>query len=386
MLGTQGVAGGGILQADGGNDIAGVDLLNILSVVGVHLKDAAQTFLLALGAVEHRRSSLYRTGIDPEEGEAAHIGVGHDLEGQSGEGSLIVGRTFFFFLRLGVDAADGGDISRCGHIVHDGIQQLLHALVAIRRTADHGNHLVVDGAAADSGADLVGGDVLPFQHHHHDVIINVGNTVQQLFSVFLCHLQHIGRNFFHPHIFAHIIVIDVSVHLHQVDDASEGILGADGQLDGHSVGLQAVMNHVQHAEEICAHDVHLIDVDHTGNLVMVSLAPDGLRLGFHTALGAQDGHAAVQHTQGALHFHGKVHVARSVDNVNAVIPPETGGGSTGDGDASLLLLNHPVHGGSALMGLAKFVIYTGVVQDAFSRGSLTGIDMCHNTDVSRFLK
>ena len=99
VLGTQGVAGGGILQADGGNDIAGVDLLNILSVVGVHLKDAAQTFLLALGAVEHRRSSLYRTGIDPEEREAAHIGVSHDLEGQSGEGSLIVGRTFFFFLR-----------------------------------------------------------------------------------------------------------------------------------------------------------------------------------------------------------------------------------------------------------------------------------------------
>ena len=119
---------------------------------------------------------------------------------------------------------------------------------------------------------------------------------------------------------------------------------------------------------------------------MVSLAPDGLRLGFHTALGAQDGHAAVQHTQGALHFHGKVHVARSVDNVNAVIPPETGGGSTGDGDAALLLLNHPVHGGRSLMNFAKFVVDTGVVQDAFSRGSLTGIDMCHNTDVSRFLK
>ena len=71
VLVTQGVAGGGVLQADSGSDIAGVDLLNVLSVVGVHLKDTAQTFLLALGGVVDTEDPvLYRTGIDPEEGEA----------------------------------------------------------------------------------------------------------------------------------------------------------------------------------------------------------------------------------------------------------------------------------------------------------------------------
>ena len=42
----------------------------------------------------------------------------------------------------------------------------------------------------------------------------------------------------------------------------------------------------------------------------------GLGLGLHAALGAHDGHRAVQHAQGALHLHGEVHVARGVDDVD----------------------------------------------------------------------
>ena len=39
------VAGGGLLQADAGDDVAGVDLLALLAVVGVHLEDAADPLL-----------------------------------------------------------------------------------------------------------------------------------------------------------------------------------------------------------------------------------------------------------------------------------------------------------------------------------------------------
>ena len=45
LLIAQGVAGGGVLQTHGGLDIAGVDLLDILPVVGVHLQDTADTLL-----------------------------------------------------------------------------------------------------------------------------------------------------------------------------------------------------------------------------------------------------------------------------------------------------------------------------------------------------
>src|SRR5699024_6431964 len=132
-------------------------------------------------------------------------------------------------------------------------------------------------------------------------------------TVLLCQLQHVSGNVLHTHVLAHLVIIDVRIHLHQVHDPLEGVLGANGELDGNGIAFQPVMDHLQHIVEIRAHDVHLVDVDHAGDMVVIGLPPDGLGLRLHTALGAHDGHAAVQYTQGTLHLYGKVHVARRVD-------------------------------------------------------------------------
>ena len=39
--------------------------------------------------------------------------------------------------------------------------------------------------------------------------------------------------------------------------------------------------------EIGAHDVHLVDIRHTRNMVFVRLTPHGLGLGLNAALGAE---------------------------------------------------------------------------------------------------
>ena len=41
------VAGAGVLEADAGDDVAGVDGVEVLAVVGVHLQDAADALLVA---------------------------------------------------------------------------------------------------------------------------------------------------------------------------------------------------------------------------------------------------------------------------------------------------------------------------------------------------
>ncbi len=165
-----------------------------------------------------------------------------------------------------------------------------------------------------------------------------------------------------------------------------------GSWIGHGVALQAVVDHVQHVIEIGAHDVHLVDVDHAGDLVVVGLTPHSLRLGLNAALGAHNGHRAVQHAQGTLHLHGEVHVARGVDDVDAglgtglAVRPEAGGGGGSDGDATLLLLRHPVHGGGAVVGLTDLVVDAGVEQDTLGGGGLAGIDVGHDADVSGILQ
>ena len=62
--------------------------------------------------------------------------------------------------------------------------------------------------------------------------------------------------------------------------------------------------------------------------------------------------------------------------------PESGGGSAGDRDATLLFLYHPVHGGGAFMHLADLVVDAGVIQDPLRGGRLARIDMCHDADIT----
>ena len=75
-------------------------------------------------------------------------------------------------------------------------------------------------------------------------------------------------------------------------------------------------------------------------------------------------------TQAFPHLQGEVHVTRGVNNVDTVALPLGGGGGRGDGDTTLLLLHHPVHGGSALVHLTNLVGLAGVVENALGSGGL----------------
>ena len=89
---AQRVAGEGVLEADRGGDVAGVDLVDLLAVVGVHLEHAPDALLAALAGVVDVRAGLERARVDAEEGQLADEGVGGDLEGQGGEGLVVVDR------------------------------------------------------------------------------------------------------------------------------------------------------------------------------------------------------------------------------------------------------------------------------------------------------
>ena len=123
-----------------------------------------------------------------------------------------------------------------------------------------------------------------------------------------------------------------------------------------------------------------------GTLVLVGLAPDGLRLRLDAGDRVEDGDRAVEHAQRALDLDGEVDVAGRIDDVDAVVLPLAGGRGGGDRDPALLLLLHPVHDGSALVDLAHLVGAAGVVEDALGRRRLTGVDMRHDPDVAGLLE
>ena len=121
-------------------------------------------------------------------------------------------------------------------------------------------------------------------------------------------------------------------------------------------------------------------------MVLVSLTPYGLRLRLYAAYCAECRNSSVKYAQRSLDLHGKVHVARSVYQVDlvglSVVMPEGCGGSGSNGYTPFLLLDHPVHGSSSVMHLTYLMSFSRIVQDTLGRGSLSGIDVSHDTDIS----
>ena len=379
---AEGVAGGRVLEAYDAADVAGVDLVDLLALVRVHLQQAAEALTLALGGVQHVGAGTDLAGVYAHEGQLADEGVGHDLEGQRGEGGVVARLAGDLRLCVRIDALDRRDIHRGRHVVHHGVQKELYALVAVACAAEHAEEGALDGAFADRGLDLRFGRLFLRHEFLHDGVVDVGQRFDQFRTIELRVLEHIRRNLFVAVILAHVVIVNLGAHAHEIHDAAEVVLRADGDLQGMRVRVQAVVHLLHDVEEVGAHDVHLVDVGDARNLVVFRLTPDRLGLGLDAALGSKDGNGAVQHAQGTLHLDREVDVAGGVDDVDAVAFPVAGGRSTRDGDAALLFLRHPVHGGSALVHLADLVGLAGVVEDTLRGGGLAGIDVRHDADVA----
>ena len=200
--------------------------------------------------------------------------------------------------------------------------------------------------------------------------------------IFLRQLTHILRNILVTDIEALVVIVHFRTHGDKVDDAAKIGFRADGKLDRHRVALETVLHHVDNIVEVGAHDIHLIHIGHARHVVLISLTPNGLRLGLDAALRTKYSDRSVKYAQRALNLNGKVHVAGGVDNIDTMPFPETGGRSRGDGDASLLLLLHPVHGRIAVVRFTDLMVHTRVKQDALRRRGFAGVDMGHDTNVS----
>ena len=385
VLVAEGVTGLGVLEANAGNDVAGRALLTVNTVVGVHLEDAAQALLAVLDGVVDIGACLRLARVHADVGELAHVRVGHDLEGQGREGLLGI-RVTDLGLALEVLAINLGNVKRAGQVVHDGVEELLDALVLVGGAHEDGVELVGDDALADGGLEKVDGDVLLLEDSLHEVVREVGGCVEQLLALLLGEVGKLLRDGIHGLGVNHALGVFLEVprgHGDQVDETPEVGLGAHGDLRGHGGGGEALLHRVDGVEEVRTHAVELVDEGDAGDVVLCSLTPHGLGLGLDAGDGVEHGDGTVKDAQAALDLGREVNVARGVDDLDDVILPEARGSRRGDGYAALLLLDHPVHGGSTVVDLTDLVGLAGVVENALGSGGLTGIDVGHDADVSQ---
>jgi hypothetical protein len=112
------------------DDVAGARFFDRIGFLGKHLDHAADLLALAAGGIEHRGTLGQHAGVDADEGERA-VDVIDDLERQGRKRFIVRGFAFADRLAVGVHGLDGRYIGRGRQIVHDGVQNLLHAFVLV---------------------------------------------------------------------------------------------------------------------------------------------------------------------------------------------------------------------------------------------------------------
>src|SRR6195952_324420 len=338
---AQRLAGGHFAQAHAGGDVARQNFLDFFTLVGVHLQDPADAFLLVADRVVDRVAGLQHARVHAHERQLADVRVGHQLERQGGELLVVVGAAHDRLVVL-VHARNRRHVERRRHEVDHGVEHALHALVLERGAAQHWLDLGGDRARADGELDLVLGEVTDLEVLVHHLFARLGGGLEHV----LAPLDGLGLQFGRDlavvelHALRGFVPVD-RLHLDEVDHALEILFGADGNDDRDRVRLQAKLHLVIDLVEVRAGAVHLVYEREARNLVLVGLAPDGFRLRLHAAHGAIDHAGAVEHTHRALDFNREVDVPGGVDDVDAVLwkahlhaLPEAGGGSRRDRDAA----------------------------------------------------
>ena len=180
---------------------------------------------------------------------------------------------------------------------------------------------------------------------------------------------------------------DIGDVLDEVAHADKLIVAADRHVVQQHVGTKPLANTLHAVAEIGAHAIHLVDVAHARNVVLVGQTPVGFSLWLYPGYTVKNNDGPVEYAQTPVDLDGEIHVSRRVDDVDLMAFPLGRHGSALNRDAALPLLLHVIGRGAALavlgvMHLDDLVLLARVVQHALGSGGFTCIDVRHDTDVA----
>ena len=147
------ITAGGI-DAHHSHDVAGLARVDFLALVGVHLHDPTEPLLLAGALVDVGLTFGDRALVNPNERQLA-VGVVHDLERHRNQRLLGIGNEVERLVGVVPLLGDHLPLQRAGQIPHDGVEQLLHSLILVRRAAEDRRDALVLHGRLYNGVNLV---------------------------------------------------------------------------------------------------------------------------------------------------------------------------------------------------------------------------------------
>ena len=239
----------------------------------MHLQDTSDTLFFVFRGIQHIGTGVDRSGIHTEERKLSYERICHDLECQCCK-RLLIGSMTLDLVTVHIGSLNCRDIRRRRHKLYDSVDQLLDTFVLMRRSAADRYTCVADGSFPKPCFQLFDRRLLAFQVFLHQVIIKLADLLHQLCMILLCLIFHVIRDIGDRNVLTLCIIIDVGLHLKQIDNALEVILFTDRKLRYNCILSELCADLLHSIEEIRTEDVHFVDKRHTGNTVSIRLSPD----------------------------------------------------------------------------------------------------------------
>ncbi len=151
----------------------------------------------------------------------------------------------------------------------------MYALVSVRSSAHNRNDCVFNRRLAKNLFKLFLRNFITLKEFLHEFVVLLCDCLDKLVMIFLSNFLHVFGDFLDTHILAQIIIINVCVHLDKVNNALKRCFCANRKLNRDCVAFKPVLHHLNNIVKIGAHNVHLIYISHSGDLIFVCLTPNG---------------------------------------------------------------------------------------------------------------
>ena len=245
------------------------------------------------------------------------------------------------------------------------------------------------------------GKILPGQHADaqpaHEVRLGEGALVEELLHQVLVALRHHlhellapgGGLFLHLRRHVHglelaalVAGVDVGLADHEVGDAHEALLLAEGDRDGDHAAPEGGLQRVQGAREGRAVAVHAVDHHDAREAVLLGVGPRLLGLHLDPRHRVHHHQRAVRDPQGGDGLGEEVRVAGGVEEVDLGLAPLAPGDGGLEADLPLDLVGIEVGDGGAVLDAAEPVHRPGVEEDGGHERGLAAAAVAHDGHVA----
>ena len=379
---AQRVAGGRIFEPRDRHDLAGDRLLEALALLRVNAEQARDFFFLVRSDIQDLAARFEHAAEDPHEHDLAAL-VHRDLERERRQrlGVLRLARQLLGGVAR-IDAGDGRHVDGRRQVIDHRVEQRVDALVAQRRTAEHGDHPHRDRRFANRGFELGLGQRGALEILLGNGVVEIRDRLDHLIARICGRGSDVVRDLDDGRRVGDIAGEHDRLHRHEIDDPRERVLAADHELDRHRVAAEALANIRDDGGQRRPDAIELVDEREARNLELVGLMPDRLRLRLNACDAAEHHDRTVEDAQRALDLDREVDVARRVDEMDLVLLPLERDRGRRDGDAALALLLHPVHLGLTVVDLADLVDLARMEEEPFRHGGLARVDMRDHAEIA----